>query len=503
MIRFILEKSFNIIFLAFSIIIFSAAVLKCAESLGIFAVLIVIPVLVAVYFFTKKIEFKKSETYKHVWIVARVVSAAVMIYLMCKLAVGIKNTWDWGALIAYAHQYITKGKIRKPEYFAQYPNNFPWFTIVHAVATISRLIYPKLTMVMLRVITNCLSFVLVQATISLIYRAAKRYWGERKAFFVGVMALLYLPLYLHAQFFYTDIPTMFLVSFAFYLMVRILKSDSKRNVYILCACLGAVIAVAMLIKITAVIVIVAVILAMALSKVRFKQLFAMTLSMILTISCVYLPADRICKKHNYEILNISEEMAKEKEFPYTHWIMMGLGCGYYSQEDVDFTASFGSVEEKKQANIEEIKNRVEKYGFNGLVWHLYYKKLGNTFGNSCLNGDHYVSRDPLFENFETRIFSKDGDLHKSCLYYSWTVHLSLLLGVVFSAVAASKKKRTFENKGLLFARLSFFGFGLFMMIWECNSRYLLMFVPIMLALSADGYISLFSSIDRLLKRRKK
>lgn len=56
-----------------------------------------------------------------------------------------------------------------------------------------------------------------------------------------------------------------------------------------------------------------------------------------------------------------EKMVDRYRFPVTHWIMMSLNSEYktHVDEDVDFTMSFDTYDAKKQANIREIKARLE------------------------------------------------------------------------------------------------------------------------------------------------
>ena len=50
-----------------------------------------------------------------------------------------------------------------------------------------------------------------------------------------------------------------------------------------------------------------------------------------------------------------------------------IGYGSYSQKDADYTATSGNYEEKKEANVREIKERLRNYGLKGYL-HFLYKK---------------------------------------------------------------------------------------------------------------------------------
>ena len=53
---------------------------------------------------------------------------------------------------------------------------------------------------------------------------------------------------------------------------------------------------------------------------------------------------------------VSEEQAERLEYPYTHWVMMGLkGRGGYNKADSVFTSNIDGKENKKEENIKVIK----------------------------------------------------------------------------------------------------------------------------------------------------
>ena len=67
-----------------------------------------------------------------------------------------------------------------------------------------------------------------------------------------------------------------------------------------------------------------------------------------------------------------------------------------------------------------------------------------------------------------------------------------MIGMLFSAML-SVKKETADQK-LLVGRIAVFGLFVFLSIWECNSRYLLTFTPIMILVAADGW---FMVVDKI------
>lgn len=125
--------------------------------------------------------------------------------------------------------------------------------------------------------------------------------------------------------------------------------------------------------------------------------------------------------------------------------------------------------------------------------HILYTKQLRTWTNSCIAGDDYVSRKPIYENsLCQKIFSQNGAWHWICLLCAWLAHITVLTGLVLSAVF-SRKKAVSEQK-MLAGRIAVFGLFLFLSIWECNSRYLFTMIPVMILAAADG---IFTAADRI------
>ena len=110
-----------------------------------------------------------------------------------------------------------------------------------------------------------------------------------------------------------------------------------------------------------------------------------------------------------------------------------------------------------------------------------------TWGESGLNGDDYIGRDSRHpDSAIVKLMAKKGELHGWVLPYTWAWHLALLLGVVLSCLF-SLANRSYR---VLFALVAIVGVYLFMSVWECNARYLLPFVPVLLLAAADGWFAL-------------
>lgn len=74
------------------------------------------------------------------------------------------------------------------------------------------------------------------------------------------------------------------------------------------------------------------------------------------------------------------ELDAEKAFGMTHYAMMEMNPdakGVWAKEDVEFSASFETVEERSHMNMEKLKERLDAMGAKGVLRQLCYKTLTN------------------------------------------------------------------------------------------------------------------------------
>lgn len=498
----ILNSVFDVFFLFVSILIFATAFSQMAVQSLVSGLLVLLAATVFVFLCVKKTGIVEKIGCEKIWWILRIISLIVMFKFAFSLEVDF--SWDWGGLIKSAYIYGTEGRMDKLDYYARYPNNRFWLICLVSLFKFVNLFVKDTDISFFKHATMAVSAIVLQAAIEFIYRSAKLIFSEKKALLAGVTAVFCLPFYLYSGFFYTDTPSILLISMMIFLYLKILNTDSKRMQIILCVLLGFVGAVTYFVKVIAVIVFVAIFIGVIFTEItpkRFICFFLISVATLgLTVKAITVAIEPICQKN----FGITEEMREKYEFPPTHWVMMGLGYGGFSQDDVDFTASFDTYDEKKEANINEIKNRLEGYGLSGFLKHTFVDKVTRTFANSALAGDDYVSRKSIYpDGIISRIFSEKGDLHSIGSAYSWTYHMIILLGVLLSAIESLKKNPSRQNRQLLACRIAFFGIFVFMLLWECNSRYIYVFTPVLILLATDGLSSFANTIKRLSAKKAK
>lgn len=183
---------------------------------------------------------------------------------------------------------------------------------------------------------------------------------------------------------------------------------------------------------------------------------------------------------------------EDKAKPMTHFIMMGLSertYGTYDGNDVKYTETFATKEEKVRGNIEEIKKRFKNYGVVGSIKFLNKKLLvnyndgtfawgigGNFFENAgeARNSGASVALRSLYYNGE-----KNYNVFAS---FEQCVWITLLFLMVFVNKNYLKK----IDNNIIVIIMTIVGITLFTLIFESRSRYLFLYSPFYVICALSG-----------------
>ena len=139
--------------------------------------------------------------------------------------------------------------------------------------------------------------------------------------------------------------------------------DSKKLIYLIA--LSVISVIGFLFKATVIFALFAIVI-----DIFFNSKFKDFIKRLLIIACISIICLTIINKVIDHVLDISKEDYNRFKFPYTHHIMMALNTtGGYKEKDVQYTTSFPTYEEKKNANINVIKERISKRGIYGTARH--------------------------------------------------------------------------------------------------------------------------------------
>ncbi len=181
---------------------------------------------------------------------------------------------------------------------------------------------------------------------------------------------------------------------------------------------------------------------------------------------------------------------KNTGFPAVHWVMMGARWdGAFDQNDELYTSSFETKEEKTEADLKVLKERITDAGPLGLL-SLAGRKLLNTWvdgTDSYLAENSYVRYSKVYDYLL-------GDKSGFVTLYSQAFRALNMLAMGLCAVTAFVRlKKRKEYPPLFPVQLTVLGGMAFHLLWETNPLYSISFTFLCLMLLADGISELAES----------
>lgn len=191
------------------------------------------------------------------------------------------------------------------------------------------------------------------------------------------------------------------------------------------------------------------------------------------------------------------ELDENRAYSAAHYLMLGLNAqtyGVWSQSDVEYSSSFATPEERRAGNIEEWKNRVHELGIDGAA-KLYAKKVIRSYSDGAFAweeaGTFYA--DVRGENDVMKAWWGIGDKGDNVAFRvaSQIVWFAVLIGMV---LLLSSRKSTRAEAVMAFALVML---TCFLAVFECNARYLFLYLPYYIVLASGGWLA----ASRLLPRK--
>lgn len=314
-----------------------------------------------------------------------------------------------------------------------------------------------------------LNFFAVDLSALFAYLCFKNIIQEEKSLFWMVCIIVFNPfMYLWFPYYYTSILSMPFMMGAIYCCQLALFRKKGGRTYILAS--GILTAIAYEIRVVTFIIIIAFflfcILNIDLKEIK-KYFINILLFVIPFIASILLMQAGI----NMHTRNLPED----KEFPITHYIMMGLqGEGRYSAVDVEYTESFETKEEKISANIQEIKRRFGDLGTTGYV-RLLEQKVGLTWAEGY---DGYT-------DWYSEKYSFFTGVHRDVLIFYCQIYRILTFFFIL-IYFVSVLKNGYENDRFLIYAMALIGGIIFYALWEANAKYSVGFNFVLMILTAVG-----------------
>lgn len=239
------------------------------------------------------------------------------------------------------------------------------------------------------------------------------------------------------------------------------------------------------------------------------QIFILFIAIIFSKLFSTIKTKKICKKSILGILSgaiIAELLINvtlsqvpliidhSQAFGIKHYFMMGMNpdsMGVYSEDDVQFSASFSSVEERNTADMAKAVERVKQMGTYGVLKQYIRKTLTNYYdGTFCWAGEGEFFVKVLDEKnlpgckllrglYYTKNHSDVGKYYPVWSNFEQMLWLSI---IILNFISVFVRKDISTNVLML----GIIGLSLFELLFEARARYLYIYVPLYIILAIYG-----------------
>lgn len=374
------------------------------------------------------------------------------------------------------------------EYFSKYPNNLLLVYIQAFILKINKWlgVFSGEYVMMSVVLVNCL---INSLTCFLTYKAACVFTKKPAAFLAFCLAVLSFGLSAWSVICYSDAVALFVPILSVYLYVKPQEKEKIRLVYAAAAVavsfLGYFIKPQCAFAGIAIISVECIRLINGFSLKKLVRPVALCLVVVITVGCLNGVIGIATKKWGVAL-------DENKKMGIAHFLMMGLNeetQGVYSYDDVLYSGSFDTVQERSKANLTVAKDRLKTMGAD--VFKHLQRKLLVTFNDGTFawgkEGGFYkfIPKDP---NTKAAPFLRSlyYDSGKRYPYLSLLQHFVWLTVLCFSLASAFLKKNSPLKRELAVLWIVLLGFVLYELLFEVRARYVYIFVPVFCTLAAVG-----------------
>lgn len=356
-----------------------------------------------------------------------------------------------------------KGNILNTEYFSVYPNNKFLLLILYGIQKIP---------ISHEIIFGFISSFSITIMSLFTYKSVSKISNKNNGL-ISLFICVFSPIfYLYVSYCYTDILMLPFASIVIYLMIKIRDNDNLKSNIIYGFLIGAISCIGYSIRAVCVFLLIAYLIYILISKKMMsflKKLIPIMVGFIVVFTCV-----------NIIESNFFTNLDENKEFPMTHWIMMGFNResdGYYTQTDYELSKSADNVDERKELNINETKNRLDSLGILG-TGKLMLKKLVVIWGKGDYSYQKYLG---LVYDYNESYSYLVEDRNIAVNYVLQFSKISILILCIISLI------KLLKNKQKSFIAISIFGAIIFYLMWEVCPRYGLSFLPWLIILSSYSF----------------
>lgn len=366
------------------------------------------------------------------------------------------------------------GSILNNVYYSVYPNNRFLLIILYGLQ--------KIIPISNQILFSLLSTICISVMSLFTYKTVNKVWDLNKGLLSLFICVLSPIFYLYVSYYYTDVLMLPFASILIYLIVKTKDEKNLKSNVLYGLLIGIIAIIGYKIRAVAIFILVAYFVYLIFTKkilIVLKKFAPIIIGAILTITCIGTIENKFFTNVNVD-----------KEFPMTHWIMMGVNeksYGYYSQDDYNLSSSASNVSERTDLNIKEIKNRLSDLGPFGTV-KLLVVKLVSVWGKGDYSYQKYLE---LVNDFNP---SYSYLLEDKNIVINYLLQFSKIV-VMFMAIISLINIYKSGKKSII--AISLFGAVFFYLVWEVCPRYGLSFLPWLILIGTCSYDTLNTNYEKL------
>ena len=365
------------------------------------------------------------------------------------------------------------GSILNSVYYSVYPNNRFLLIILYGLQ--------KIIPISNQILFSLLSTICISVMSLFTYKTVNKVWDLNKGLLSLFICVLSPIFYLYVSYYYTDVLMLPFASILIYLIVKTKDEKNLKSNVLYGSLIGIIAIIGYKIRAVAIFILVAYFVYLIFTKkilIVLKKFAPIIIGAILTITCIGTIENKFFTNVNVD-----------KEFPMTHWIMMGVNeksYGYYSQDDYNLSSSASNVSERTDLNIKEIKNRLSDLGPFGTV-KLLVVKLVSVWGKGDYSYQKYLE---LVNDFNP---SYSYLLEDKNIVINYLLQFSKIV-VMFMAIISLINIYKSGKKSII--AISLFGAVFFYLVWEVCPRYGLSFLPWLILIGTCSYDTLNTNYEK-------
>lgn len=452
-------------------------------------------------FFRNKRRDYTDVTKKHLMIILFISVAFLAFQITASFSYYFYTDWDAGFLRSVS-EIVARGEVpgeAYDDYFSRYPNNLTLVNIFSKIIALTSGIgtIPVFSLILFQCFINWVTGLL------LFFSVARLFENGLVPFFSYIMYIALVGISPWVSIPYSDSVALLFPMLIFFIYTR--RDLNKGTIVTKWLLIGFVTYLGYTIK---------------------PQVIFVTVSLIIVLS-VHLIFNKKCGKKNiikgvictagiiiafFSVNNINNGMDinvdGQKTFGAKHFLMMGFNSeamGVYSGEDVAFSGSFKTKEERDRADMEKVSERIRNMGVAGFSRLMVKKTLTNYYdGSFCWGGEgsfYYEvlpdqnAMSPFFKNvYYNRRY--EGKYNYAWTFFEQCVWMGTLTLSIFSVFIKKPGKET------VILLLTLLILTVFQTLFEARARYLFIYAPFYIMLATYGCSNINCFIKQISGKRK-